>query len=64
MSFIGIIGVSNAYSSINNNLRNRRREFTMLKSMEITKKDLRKMLSMEGIYYGVYSKRFFNVYRL
>lgn len=54
VSFIGVIGVSNAYSSINNNLRNRRREFAMLKSMGITKKDLRRMLSMEGIYYGVY----------
>lgn len=29
--FLGIIGVSNAYSSINNNLRNRRREFAILK---------------------------------
>ena len=53
--FLGIIGVSNAYSSINNNLRNRRREFAMLKSMGITKSDLNKMLRLEGIYYSIYS---------
>lgn len=52
--FLSVIGVSNAYSSINNNLRNRRREFAMLKSMGIKKKDLRKMLSLEGIYYSIY----------
>ncbi|WMM23420.1 FtsX-like permease family protein [Tissierella sp. MB52-C2] len=49
-----IIGVSNAYSSINNNLRNRRREFAMLKSMGMTKDGLKKMLRLEGIYYCIY----------
>ncbi|CAK7053321.1 MAG: hypothetical protein TIS_03656 [Tissierella sp.] len=52
--FLSIIGISNAYSSINNNLRNRRREFAMLKSMGITKNDLGKMLRLEGIYYSIY----------
>lgn len=54
VSFMGIIGVSNSYSSINNNLRNRRREFAMLKSMGMTKKDISKMLKVEGIYYTFY----------
>lgn len=52
--FLGAIGISNAYSSINNNLRNRRREFAMLKSIGITRDDLRKMLNLEGIYYSIY----------
>ncbi len=52
--FLGIIGVSNAYSSINNNLRNRRREFAMLKSIGITKNALKRMLSLEGVYYSIY----------
>jgi len=52
--FLGIIGVSNAYSSINNNLRNRRREFAMLKSIGISKSALKKMLNLEGIYYCTY----------
>ena len=52
--FLGVIGVSNAYSSINNNLRNRRREFAMLKSMGITKDGLSRMLNLEGIYYSIY----------
>lgn len=52
--FLGIIGVSNAYSSINNNLRNRRREFAMLKSIGINKNTLKKMLNLEGIYYCIY----------
>lgn len=51
---MAIIGVSNAYSSINNSLRNRRREFAMLKSMGMTKDGLKKMLRLEGIYYCIY----------
>lgn len=52
--FMGIIGVSNSYSSINNNLSNRRREFAMLKSMGMTKDGLKKMLRLEGVYYSIY----------
>ncbi|NLY44570.1 MAG: FtsX-like permease family protein [Tissierella sp.] len=51
---MGIIGVSNAYSSINNSLRNRRREFAMLKSMGMTKDGIKKMFRLEGIYYCIY----------
>ena len=50
---MGIIGVSNSYSSINNNLRNRSREFAMLKSMGMTRDGLKKMLKTEGIYYSI-----------
>lgn len=52
--FMGVIGISNSYSSINNNLRNRRREFAMLKSMGMTKVGLKKMIRIEGIYYSIY----------
>lgn len=52
--FLGIIGISNAYSSINNNLRKRRREFAMLKSIGITKSALKKMLNLEAVYYCIY----------
>lgn len=52
--FLAIIGISNAYSSINNNLRNRRREFAMLKSVGMTKDKLKELLRLEGIYYGLY----------
>ena len=51
---LGIIGISNSYSSINNSLRSRRREFAMLKSMGMTKDGLKKMLRIEGIYYSIY----------
>lgn len=54
IAFMGIIGISNSYSSINNNLSNRRREFAMLKSMGMTKNGLKKMLKLEGIYYSIY----------
>lgn len=52
--FMGVIGISNSYSSINNNLRNRRREFAIYKSMGMTKDGLKKMLRIEGIYYSIY----------
>lgn len=52
--FMGVIGISNSYSSINNNLRSRRREFAMLKSMGMTKDGLKKMLKVEGMYYSIY----------
>lgn len=53
-AFLGIIGTSNAYSSINNNLRNRRREFAILKSVGMRSDVLKKMLIREGLYYSIY----------
>lgn len=54
IAFMVTIGISNSYSSINNNLRSRRREFAMLKSMGMTKDGIKKMLRLEGIYYSIY----------
>lgn len=49
---IGMIGVLNFVNSILTGLITRRREFAMLQSIGMTKKQLRKMLCLEGLYYA------------
>ncbi|GAA0182103.1 FtsX-like permease family protein [Clostridium sediminicola] len=50
---IGLIGIFNAFSTISNNLRLRKREFAMLRSVGLTPKGLNKMLILEGIFFAV-----------
>lgn len=50
---LGLIGIFNAFSTISNNLRLRRREFAMLRSVGITRKELNKMLMLEGIFFAL-----------
>lgn len=48
---IGLIGVFNAFSTISNNLRLRKREFAMLRSIGLTPRGLNKMLILEGLFF-------------
>ncbi|WP_049042668.1 ABC transporter permease [Clostridium sporogenes] len=50
---IGLIGIFNAFSTISNNLRLRKREFAMFRSVGLTPKGLNKMLILEGIFFAV-----------
>lgn len=50
---IALIGIFNAFSTISNNLRLRKREFAMLRSVGLTPKGLNKILMLEGLFFGV-----------
>ncbi|WP_315168112.1 ABC transporter permease [Metaclostridioides mangenotii] len=50
---IGLIGIFNAFSTISNNLRLRKREFAMLRSVGLTPKGLNKVLMLEGLFFAV-----------
>ncbi len=52
-SMIGLIGIFNAFSTISNNLRLRKREFAILRSVGLTPKGLNKMLMLEGLFFAV-----------
>lgn len=49
----GIIGIINAFSTISNNLRLRKREFAMLRAVGLTPKGLNKMLMIEGLFFAL-----------
>ena len=50
---IGMIGIFNASSIVSNNMRLRRREFAMLRSVGLTPKGLNKMLTLEGLFFAI-----------
>lgn len=50
---IGIIGIFNAFSIVSNNIRLRRKEFAMLRSVGLTPKGLNKMLILEGLFFAL-----------
>lgn len=50
---LAVIGLSNVWASISGNLRQRSREFAMLKSAGLSPKQLWKMLFLEGISLGL-----------
>ena len=50
---IGLIGIFNAFSTISNNLRLRKREFAMLRSLGLTPKGLNKILMLEGLFFAI-----------
>jgi len=50
---IGLIGIFNAFSTISNNLRLRKREFAILRSVGLTPKGLNKMLMIEGLFFAI-----------
>ncbi|GAA0712110.1 FtsX-like permease family protein [Paraclostridium ghonii] len=52
-SMIGLIGTFNAFSTISNNLRLRKREFAILRSVGLTPKGLNKILMIEGLFFVV-----------
>ncbi|MNC00621.1 FtsX-like permease family protein [compost metagenome] len=50
---LALIGISNVFSTISGNLRQRKREFAMLQSVGISSKGIRRMLVLEGIILGL-----------
>ncbi len=50
---IGLIGILNFINSILTSILTRRKEFAMLQSIGMTKKQLRRMLIFEGTYYAI-----------
>lgn len=52
---IGIIGILNFINAVLTSVITRRREFAMLQSIGMTRKQLRKMLCLEGLYYSLYT---------
>lgn len=52
-AFLAVIGLSNVWAAISGNLRQRSREFAMLKSIGLSTAQLRKMLFLEGMTLGL-----------
>lgn len=50
---IGIVGVFNAFSIVSNNMRLRKKEFAMLRSVGLTPKGLTKMVTLEGLLFAL-----------
>ena len=56
--FIGVItliGITNIFNTITTNMNFRKKEFAMLKSIGMTKKEFNRMIRLESIFYGVKS---------
>ena len=56
--FIGVItliGITNIFNTITTNMNLRKKEFAMLKSIWMTKKEFNRMIRLESIFYGVKS---------
>ena len=50
---IGIIGIANFVNAVLTSVITRKKEFAMLQSIGMTGKQLKRMLSFEGLYYAV-----------
>lgn len=52
---ISLIGITNIFNTITTNMNLRSREFAMLKSIGMTKKEFNRMIHLESIFYGTKS---------
>lgn len=52
---ISLIGVTNIFNTISTNMRLRSKEFAMLKSIGMTKREFNKMIRLESLFYGAKS---------
>ena len=52
ITVITLIGVTNIFNTITTNMNLRSKEFAMLKSIGMTKKEFNKMIRLESIFYG------------
>lgn len=52
---ISLIGVTNIFNTITTNMRLRSKEFAMLKSIGMTKREFNRMICLESLFYGVKS---------
>jgi len=55
ITVISLIGVTNIFNTITTNMLLRSREFAMLKSIGMTKKEFRRMIRLESVFYGAKS---------
>ena len=55
IAVITLIGVTNIFNTITTNMNLRSKEFAMLKSIGMTKKEFNKMINLESIFYGIKS---------
>lgn len=55
ITVITLIGVTNIFNTITTNMSLRSKEFAMLKSIGMTKKEFNKMIRLESIFYGLKS---------
>ncbi len=53
ITVITLIGVTNIFNSITSNMELRQKEFAMLKSIGMTKKEFSRMINLETIFYSV-----------
>ncbi|MEF2966982.1 ABC transporter permease [Paenibacillus sp. M1] len=51
--FLAVIGISNVFSTVSGNLRQRQKEFAMLRSVGISPREIRRMLTLEGVFLGI-----------
>lgn len=49
---ISLIGITNIFNTITTNMELRQRDFAMLKSIGMTKKEFRRMIWLESVFYG------------
>ncbi len=52
ITVITLIGITNIFNTITTNMNLRRKEFAMLKSIGMTKKEFNRMIRLESIFYG------------
>ncbi len=52
ITVITLIGVTNIFNTITTNMNLRKKEFAMLKSIGMTKKEFNRMIRLESIFYG------------
>lgn len=55
ISVITLIGVTNIFNTITSNIELRQKEFAMLKSIGMTKKEFNRMINLETIFYSIKS---------
>lgn len=55
ITVISLIGVTNIFNTITTNMNLRSKEFAMLKSVGMTKKEFNRMIRLESIFYGIKS---------
>lgn len=55
ISVITLIGITNIFNTITTNMNLRKKEFAMLKSVGMTKKEFNRMIRLESVFYGLKS---------
>ena len=52
ITLITLIGITNIFNTITSNIELRQKEFAMLKSIGMTKKEFNRMINLETIFYS------------